>query len=504
MNSVTAFARRAWMLPVATWILLYAWRPVLFGFYHDDWALLLGCGGSIIAELHCVDPSRPGAVLIRWAFHAVVGTDPAAWQSITVLSMLGAALTLMRMLRNVVTASGFDDARASFAGATAASFFLAFPWMLGIAWVNGTSPNVATILFNLSILAWFARWPLAGRCLASIVCFCCASLIYEAYWFAIFPVAGLLWVGGRFSRRDLTVLVAALGGAQLALIAFNRVVALLNIGVNKSIDPEWLHTLAGIWPAIIGGLRDIYGIPGRYALAGLLVTLVACLAPRFDPRRSPARLALIATGIIVSLTLLAIAGYVIQLTGLFARTTLVVSWWLAVAIASGAATLPDLAARPRALAAAAGLGLLLMLAGGTLTQSRIWIASWARQQDILARLPRDQILGAPTPSFLVVETPKIRDGVGTFIAWYDISAALWLRAPDVARHLAGTEDVASPIALAGSGLWRLRITPTRVIQASCDSSQISSEFAAGQTLLWRYPEPAIEVVSRPTDIACTD
>jgi hypothetical protein len=500
----TFLVRRIWLFPVATWVLLYAWRPFFFGFYHDDWSLLLGCGGSILAELHCLDASRPGAVLIRWAFHALVGTDPAAWQLITSLSMLGAGWTLMWMLRDVLRASGCDASRAACAGASAASFYLAFPWMLGVAWVNGTSPNVATILFNMSILAWFAGWPLVARSLASCLCFACASLIYEAYWFAIFLMAGLVWTGGRFPRRDLAVLTAGLAGVQLALIAFNRVIALLGIGVNKSIDANWLHTLGGVWPTIIGGLREIYGTSGRLVLAALLVTLTACLATRFDSRRSPPRLAAIALGIAVSLTLLASAGYVIQLTGLFARTTLVVSWWLAVAVALATATLPELSTRPRALAAAAGMGVFLMLVAGTLSQSRLWIDSWVRQQDILARLPRDQLLAAPTPSFLVVRTPRIRDGVGTFNAWYDISSAIWMRAPDVARHLAGDQDIGSPIAIAGSGLWHLDIAPTRVTEQICPTLEVHGKFALGQTLLWKYPEATVEVVATQTEIGCAE
>ena len=131
--------------------------------------------------------------------------------------------------------------------------------------------------------------------------------------------------------------------------------------------------------------------------------MLACLATRLDVRRTLATLGPIFTGIAISLILFGLAGYVVVLTGLFARTAMVVSWWLAVAAAFGALHVADLPMRVRPLAGGTAFALLSMLAGGTLTQSRYWISSWAEQQDILAKLPRDKLLAAPGPSFLVID-----------------------------------------------------------------------------------------------------
>jgi hypothetical protein len=492
------------MLPVAVWICLFSWRPLLFGFYHDDWSLLLGCGGSILAELHCVDPSRPGAVLIRWAFHAVIGLNPAAWQAVTTLTMLAGALTLMALLRQLLRALDYDDARAGSAAALGATFYLAFPWMLGLAWVTATSPNVATILFNVALRLWFMRWPLLARCLASAACFAAASLIYEAYWFAFVPFAILLLPARGIARRDLGGLTAALSGAQLVLVTYNRAIAAFGFGANKSIEPDWLHTVTGTWPTIVGGLRELYGAPGRLLFAALLVVALGSLATRFESRRTPLMLCAIVGGMALSITLFAIAGYVIQFTGLFARTTIVISWWLAIAAGLAAAAVPDLAARPRAVARLAGLSLFLMLAGGTLVHSRDFVTSWQQQRDILARLPKSDLLAAPAGTLLVVEAPKRTDRVGTFNVWYDISAAIWITAPDVARHLADDAPISSPVALPipGNGVLRTRMTPNHVTQTRCEGSGIDANFHARQVLLWRYPASTTAVIEQPAEIGC--
>src|SRR5260370_5320031 len=123
----TAVARKPWLLPAAMWALLYAWRPLLFGFYHDDWSLLLGCNGSILQEIYCVDASRPGAPLIRWIIHELIGTSPAAWQFVTSISMLGAALTLMALLRRLAQAAGVRETRSAWAASIAASTHPSLP-----------------------------------------------------------------------------------------------------------------------------------------------------------------------------------------------------------------------------------------------------------------------------------------------------------------------------------------------------------------------------------------
>ncbi len=500
----SSLARMPWLFPFTVWIVLYAWRPLLFGFYHDDWSLLLGCNGAILQEIDCVDTSRPGAPLVRWIVHGLIGTNPAAWQFVTTVSMLGAALTLMALLHRIARAGKVSELRGGWAAATAAAFYLAFPWMLGLAWVTATSPNIATICFTLAMYVWFARWPLAARCCASAILFCCSSLIYEAYWFAFLPFAALLWLRGTLPRRDLTVLTLSLAGMQLILIGYNRVVAALGIGANKSFDPGWLHTLSGAWPPIVGGLRDIYGVPGRYVFAALLVSMLVGLGTRLDVRRALAILGPVAAGIAISYALFALAGYVVVLTGLFARTTMVVSWWLAVAAGFGAAHAADLPARARILTGAAEFALLLMLAGGTLTQSRHWISSWAQQQDILAKVPSEELLAAPGPSFLVIEAPRSHDKVGAFGAWYDISAAIWMRKPDLARHLAGTAMISSPIAVVSAGDSYFRMTPSRVTMYSCLTHNLLMDFETAHILRWKYPDSTVEMIAGDVGIDCAE
>jgi len=84
------------------------------------------------------------------------------------------------------------------------------------------------------------------------------------------------------------------------------------------------------------------------------------------------------------------------------------------------------------------------------------------QQDILAKLPADKLLAVPGPSFLVIEAPRPYDKVGSFNAWWDISAAIWRPGRTWRGILQEPEELRRLIALVGRGFSNLRMTATRV------------------------------------------
>jgi len=411
----------------------------------------------------------------------------------------------MALLRRALGAIGVEDRRAALASAFAASYYLAFPWMLGVAWATAISPNFATICFNVAICVWFATWPLAARCLASVALFSLSSLTYEAYWFAFIPFAALLWLTGAFRRAELAILTGSLACAQLSMIAYNRLIAILSIGTNKSFDHEWLRTLGGMWPKIISGLREIYGVTGRDAFAILLAAILACLAFRLTPRRALATLGPVIAGIAISLVLMAVAGYPVFLTSIRARTMIVISWWLAVAVALGVARISTLPLPQRRIAAAAGLAMLLLLIGGSLSESRFFVDSWSIQADILRKLPRDRILGAPGPAILVIELPSARDAAATFYSAQDLSGAIWLTDPEVAKHLAGSAPPVSwSIAVPTTGLRHVKIDQDSVQIFLCETSQLVEEYRSDHILHWRYPGQDVNVIFGTIASGCVD
>jgi hypothetical protein len=500
------------LLPAATWVALYSWRPFVFGLYSDDWAFILprGPNNSILQQLVDVDTSRPGAVLIRWIVSGLAGQNPFAWQLFAITTMLAVALTLLALLHNIISTFGFGEHRARLAAAVATATYLAFPWMLGTAWMTGSLCNLATVCINLAFLAWFTRWSIRSRAMASVALFAAGSLIYEAYWFSFLPLAALLRFGGFQPRRHLLTLAASLSGIQFLLLAFNRTIAMLGIGVNKSFNPNWAFTILHSGYRTVVDLYSIYGAIGFVALIVLIGSFAVIVIPSFAKRKTLMGPALaIAAGILLSLGLLAIAGYPLRLTGLFGRTAIVMSWWLAIALALVAATIADIEPGRRGCAIGAWVGIAAVLVVGVVHESMDYATSWRQQQDILAGLPFAQLMTAPAGSLLIVEAPRRGDGVGTFNAPYDISSALWIRQPQLARHLAGNRAPGDMIAIPipGAGYWRLRISPGHVEQSKCSDAYkkpylVFDVPTAPETLVWKYPGDTLEIISDTAEMGC--
>jgi hypothetical protein len=515
MDRRTAIAReiarhRWWLPPTALWVLLYSWRPWRFGFYHDDWSLTLprGPSGSILAQLYDTDTSRPMAVLVRWFIHELVGQSPFGWQVSAVAAALAGALTLALLLRSVLRSMQYDELSAGTASGLAVASYLAFPWLLGTAWATGSMYHWTTIGINSAYLTWFAPWPLWRRCVLTAICFAAASLITETYWLSFAPFAVLVALCCRtLSRRDLAYLAGTLTVLQLGLIAFNRLIAMWRFGANKSFDPNWLSTLvAGNRHEFVIGMDHIFGHAGVIALAVLSGALLAAAIASWGRRRACALLMPAVAGMALSLLLFAAAGYAIQLTGLFARTTVGASWWLAIALAPAIAAIRQLPRPIATLAIGAWVLMTVMLARGTLVESDDWIAAWRQQTEILARIPRPALLAAPTNSVLVMEAPKQIGEVGTFHAPWDISSAIWVVAPDVARHLTGSHVVGSPFAIPvpDDNYWGLRATRTDVTQTRCANPKAVPIFnmKGATVLIWNVSDGAVETVSDPVELGC--
>ncbi len=499
------------ILPTALWFLLYAWRPWWLGFYHDDWFLTLprSPSASIFAQIYDTDSSRPMAVLVRWCIHGLVGQDPFGWQLSIVAVSLAAALTLALLARCLLRGMGYDDLSAGRAAGIAAATYLTFPWLLGTAWVTGSMYTWATLGINLAYITWFAPWPIWQRCVVTSTCFVGASLITEVYWLSFVPFAALVTLCcTSISRRDLAWMTGTLAATQLGLIMFNRAIAAWHIGVNKTFDPNWLSTLVfGDKHGFVIGMDHIFGRSGVAVLTILLGVLLAAAVVRWRSHRAAAILVPATLGIAFSHLLFAMAGYALQLTGLFARTSVGSSWWLTIALAPTVAAICELP-RPWAMITNVAWALMTaLLAYGTLTQTGDWVASWQQQVEILGRMPRVALLAAPSSSVLVVEISKQTGQVGTFQAPWDISSAIWTVAPDIARHLSGSGSVGSQFAIpvTESGYWRIRATPTNVTQTQCADPKAAPifELKGSNVLIWKVSDGKVEVVSSPIELGCS-
>jgi hypothetical protein len=503
-----------WGAFIITWVSLFSWRPILFGFYHDDWDLLSGPASAILLQLLTHDPSRPVAVIFRLIGYSVIGSKPALWQIIVILSHLAAAITLIFMIRALALAQALSRDTADFSSITAGIGYLCFPWMLGTAWASG-APNMATVFLNVSLLVWFKNWKLPTRCVLSAFAFVLSSMMYEAYWFAFVPFTVYLWVLGVFPKLELAYLFGTLGTAQCAVLAFNRAMAYFQIGANKVLNPSWLTLVMDIPRRMQIELEEIFGPRGKVILFWLSVFFAVSLVRHLSLRNATLGRVMevliggvtIAAGVFSSVSLFAMAGYGLTLIGLFARTSIGASWWLALAIGLLAAIVhslrPSLSKRVAQLTGTMTLG---FLAYATVGQAQHWSLGWADEQELLSKLPSAELLQAPEGSFLILEKPTRKVDVG-FGAYWDTTAAIAARAPEVARHLQGDRGKGSSFAIAiqqSGGYWGITVTRGHIVQVPCSAPTVPPAFDAtySSVVLIPYPPTGVRLITQSAKLGC--
>jgi hypothetical protein len=180
----------------------------------------------------------------------------------------------------------------------------------------------------------------------------------------------------------------------------------------------------------------------------------------------------------ISCFLLAAAGYLIGGRGIASRTTLGVSFWLAVALA-----LLLVAARGHGAAKVLSRACLAMmaicLACASARQSLAWSRSWDREKTVVAALPAETLAGLNSGGFLLLDLAKGGD-MEPFGAYWDLSGAIRVLVPGTASRPRG-EAVASVLNPSG---WRTTWDGQRVVQALCGDGRTLWSFPARKVMLW--------------------
>lgn len=454
------------------------------GFYSDDWDLLgsfalapnqslLGFYRTMYAEPQV--RMRPGQVLYLSLLYRVFGTTPLGYHLVNAAVLIGAAVLLVLVLRNL----GVPRAIAVSAGAlyavlphysTARVWYSAFQAPLSIA---AYLFSLYAALRSLHSAAW-RTW--AWR-IASLAALAASTLAYEVALPLFFLNPLLVWLRHRRlvsrsalppSQPGLLLFLAAMIAGALSAGGFK---ALTSTRLSHASQPGYLagliHQIAHINLAVYGiaAPRTLWvalhtgAEPAAIALAAGVGILVAGYLHRLlarEPLPSPAQA-----------FQLAIAGAAVVLLGHAVFITTSVSFSptgannrtavaAAVGVALGwtAATALATAVLPRPWRAPAFAGVLGVVVCGaflvTMSLERFWVIAYQQERQLLARMQRS----FPT---LPPETTLLLDGfcpyVGpaiVFEAPWDLKGALWA----VYRDGTLRADVVSP---------NLRVEPDGIV-----------------------------------------
>ena len=487
------------------WLGLVAWRPMVFGFYHDDWssvALPLDRSGSL-GELLLADPGRPLYLIVLYGLRFFLTDKVVLWQVLLAIVHLLNALAIYRMVVCIFMEESGRDRQL--AGALAGTLWLAYPWSLGYsAWAIMLPPDIGLLMAILGVTQVMRPGADTKAIAVALSLLSLSWLIYESTWLIWLPFS-LLLLARAVLYRESKLLAWRFFWMSCLLqglfIIVNRVISAQSLH-GKKLSANVLATLGTdshlflhqLLPALPGYL--LIGVCLALLLSGVLLNLGRCMAA---PMRILALVSML-LGLSLSVLIYAAAGYAIEWTGLFSRVTLPISFWLSMVFAG----LFVLACRGashfrKVVVRLASLGILLPLCNSLIEQSQLWTKSWEEQQSILTALPQSVVELTNRQSLLIVDIPRGTAPVFTFSAFWDISGAIVPRmlnyVPDKKPHEFAT--------VLRQDEWRTTWDGVIVRQYWCNAPDSPLwGIDAKQVYLWKYPDTQATAMQAPFDIGC--
>jgi hypothetical protein len=495
-------------LPLAlsvAWLLLVAWRPYSFGFYHDDWPTVVMADRvkNLFELFH--EPSRPLYLFSLYGLRLVLGPSAWAWQAALALLHLLSAWGVARAV-HALPGSERETTPSVWPGLLAGVAWLAFPWSLGYsAW-----PVMLPPLLGMTAAIWslvlVAGNPTRGRLVASGLLLCVGWTVYEATWFFWFPWAFLIILTARDGpmRRSFWLYFGCIAAVQVFVVVANRLLAATTT-TSKHFTGQVVSTLETgqrlLQEELATQLEGV-GAPLAVALLALLV-----LAMNVAVRRRSLSVLLLQcgaclAGIAVAVLLYAAAGYAIQWQGLFSRTTMPISFWLAMLIGGFLRVTESSGTVSRWLARSAGGLACAAFAIALIRESHPWQESWKEQRAVVAAFPAEVLNLANPQTLMLMDLPRGAAPVYGFSAFWDISGALMSRLP--------RSQTNSPVSHAYATVIRepeLRTTwdGEFVRQAWCTSpNNILWKLPAQRVFVWRYPGNEVVPVAPGFVVGCNE
>lgn len=445
----------AGLVPFMAALLVVAWRPWWLGFYHDDWWMIArGPDPSFFSDF-TDQASRPLYFLLITILKQVLPATPLPWQLLLAGLVIGNAVLIGLVGRRFAVVMGAEPGAARWAGCLGASVWLCCPWALGAtAWVTPAVGQVAIGLFCLSALVLLSERPTSQKLAWGGGLLALAYLINELFWLAFVPLLFApatrdLMRYGSSALRPLLLLLMGLLAIQALPIVLNRGLVLFDIGINRSLNAEWLDLAilsARLVPTEIG--RAVIFHEAFWILIGLLgLAAIAALATIVwdgrwrDAFVVSAGLGAIIAGCIGSLILFALAGYRLESIGLFSRSFITFSVWISWLPAVLLALVHSLPHWFQRVMVAGCVALVTLMGASTIVRLADWRAAWENQQAIIAALPINQLKTNARPgSFIIVLLPERTNPIEGIEAFWDTTGVFLSRAPELALSVSDPDQ----------------------------------------------------------------
>jgi len=459
-NILNTLNNNGYLVIILLWLVLFAWRPIFLGFYHDDWSVIaetstIGDSFSIerFRAISKMFTNRPGAIIQHYFLSSILGGNSALWQLMVIMLVITTALLLYRLFNSSLTTLGIVN---KFASTVAVLFWLSYPWGIGItAWPTSGLALISMILFLLCGLLVLETRTKKGLFYAAVLYFL-SCLSYEAFYFQYIIYIILLIIRYFYTKKknrtllnDIFIKGVTLTLVQMIAISWSYIANIvLKLGIPKSYSHTFisvmLESLQSIPNILFGSI--VYGNNAYikiifYALfvGGIIIGLLTLpYLTRNNISKSDRvynddfkihiiTIIVSAIGIILPVSVFALAGYTISGAGLFGRTTIGLNYWFSLLILFIISFVMFLIRDNKLLIAIFKLYILALVTYlSVLSIMRLseWSYAWDLEKSIISKAPISEITRLKSNDLVILNAPYDYRGITVFGAFWDITSAM--------------------------------------------------------------------------------
>ena len=417
-------------LPIFIFLILHIIRPFSVGLYHDDWALF---------NVHILEPSEKFWDFFKFADRPIYGWILCAMNLlsngnpvvITLISSLFVASSAYSLYQLNLRITGLMGQPIKTAASLGTAMWIAIPWGFGYSlWPTGAATLPAIILYLWSCIFTIDYITRNKNIylIISLILTTLSYLTYQATYLGFVPLLGVIVAFKSLNKASVDQILSVLIYSSI-ILGLSALRTALDTPKRIALDMKYLigNPLYALPRAIIESLGDLWPFFLFLTLA-LMVLLVLCLAKMEERSRCRFLIGFASCliGIAISTTTFSCTGYMLCGTGVFSRTMISASIWLAITftlVVSLFISELNFSKRFHAICICIFLVFTMTIASGF--QLNAWIRSWNRQQEILAAFPTDFLSNMPSESVLLLDEPRQIGGIEVFAAQWDITSAVY-------------------------------------------------------------------------------
>ena len=435
-----------------TFFILYLWRPLVLGFYADDWSIftqrsVLNHQPFSLTRLlfyKTIHFERIGRSIPDFLTSSLFGNNPILWQSCLALLTLLSAFTLKKLIDSLFKLLNIENHHI---GKMAAILWLSLPWLLGVTVWSASIPILLSgILFMTGGYLIFNGWlnKKTSVIIPSFLYLWCL-LMYEQFYFQfifIIIFGFIAKIHKKINWKALFLPFLGLSIAQIIALYWNRYVALLAHTV-KPIYSNWLGVFIGnllsFYPKVISeSNNELKRFLLPLFIIFFLIIIFSIIKNLFNKENRKTlgfQLILLIIGILglsLSIFVFSIVGYDFLGIGMISRTTLAVSFWLILTISI---LISIINIKPPLFLKKISLILyflfLFILSCSSFLRTMDWANAWKTQQNIIDQVPIEKIIATGKKPVILYIAPNTFNEVNIFLGIIDFTSALLNKYPEI-------------------------------------------------------------------------